>query len=102
MNFSNKPDPKTLDDILANSSLGAILKKAQIIAAFNAALTRHLPTQVNSHCQAMNYDNSVLVIGVDNAAWLTRLRFEEAELINKLQKEPGLPNVLGINFKIYY
>lgn len=102
MNFSTKPDPKKLDDILEKSSLGSILRKAKVIADFNTALTRHLPTNLNSHCQAMNFENSILIIGVDDAAWLTRLRFEEQDLIEKLQREALLPNVLGINYKIYY
>lgn len=50
----------------------------------------------------MNFENSILIIGVDNAAWLTRLRFEEQELLIKLQGEALLPNVLGIEYKIYY
>lgn len=101
-NFSTKPDPKKLDDILDGGPLSSILHKAKIIANFNTALTRHLPTNLNSHCQAMNFENSILIVGVDNAAWLTRLRFEEQSLIDKLQREPSLPNILGINYKIYY
>ena len=102
MNFSTKPDPKKLDDVLNSSSLISILKKAQMIEAFNTAFTRYLPTKLIMHCQIMNIENSILVIGADDAAWLTRLRYEEQNIINYFQNEPNLPHILGIKYKIFY
>lgn len=101
MSFSSRPDPKKISDILTTGSLDLILKKAKILETFNTALTRHLPTSLAMHCHVMNFHNSILVIGVDNMSWLTRLRFEEQELIQKLQEDPLVPNLLGINWKAY-
>jgi hypothetical protein len=102
MNYSSKPDPKNINDVLNSGSLSIILRKAKLLEQFNIALTRHLPTAISMHCQAMNVKNSILVIGVDNATWLTRLRFEEDTLLNSLQSDPNVPNVLGLVFKILY
>jgi len=102
MNFSSKPDPKKLDDVLRRGTLGTILQKARLLETFNMALTRHLPSSISGHCQTMNFNNSILVIGVDDASWLTRLRFEEQSLLDNLQADPNVPNLLGIDYKIYY
>jgi len=102
MKSSSKTDPKKLDDILNTGSLSNILKKARILEALNAALTRHLSATLCVHCQVMNFKGSILVIGVDNAAWLTRLRYEENNLIHALQGDAEIPNILGIEYKILY
>lgn len=102
MNFSSRPDPKKIHDVLQKGSLGAILHKAKLLEAFNMALGRHLPAHIAAHCQAMNFNNSILVIGVDDAAWVTRLRFEEQRLLNNLQADSQIPNLLGMDYKIYY
>jgi hypothetical protein len=102
MNFSSRPDPKKLNEVLQRGSLGNILQKAKLLETFNMALTRHLPSNIATHCQIMNFNNSILVIGVDDASWLTRLRFEEQTLLDNLQADPKVPNLLGIDYKIYY
>ena len=93
-------DPQKLDDILKNTSLSSIIAKAKLIELLNMALTRHLPSKLLTHCQIMNYDNSIVIMGIDNAAWVTQLRYNEQALIKYFQSEPGLPNVLGIKYKI--
>lgn len=100
MNTLNHNDPKKLDDILKGSSLSMILAKAKLIEALNMALTRHLPSKLLTHCHIMNYENSIIIMGIDNAAWVTQLRYNEQALIKYFQSEPGLPNVLGIKYKI--
>ena len=101
MMVTNTDDPKKIDDILKGSTLSMILTKAKIIEALNIALTRHLPSKLLTHCHIMNYDNSIIIMGIDNATWITQLRYNEQSLIQYFQNEPGLPNVLGIKYKIY-
>ena len=95
-----KHDPKKLGDVLQRPSLGIILKKAKLIETLNACLTRHLPVRTLSHCQVMNYENSIVVLGIDNATWATRLRYDEAALLQAFQSDPQAPNVLGIRYKV--
>ncbi len=73
-----------------------------MLEAFNTALTRHLPTHLAMHCRAMNCEHSILIVGVDNTNYLTRLRFETENLIKKLQSDTQVPNILGIEYKIFY
>lgn len=100
MMVTNNKDPKKLDDILKGSTLATILAKAKIIEAFNMALTRHLSSKLLTHCQIMNYENSIVIMGIDNAAWATQLRYNEPTLIQYFLSQPDLPNVLGIKYKI--
>lgn len=100
MNHFSKTDPETIDDILNKGSLAGILKKAKLLEQLNITLGRYISTSLSSHCQVMNYKNSIVVIGVDSATWLTKLRFEESNLLHALQNDRDTPNVLGIEYKI--
>lgn len=100
MDIINNKDPKKLDDVFKSASLAAILAKAKTLEAFNMALTRYLPTKLLTHCHIMNYENSIIIMGIDNAAWATQLRYSEQELIQYFQSQPDLANVLGIKYKI--
>ena len=97
---TNHRDPQQVGDILGKTSLKSLLAKANLINDFNRCLNRTLSARHLTHCKAINYDNSILVIGIDSAAWATQLRFEEADLLKAFQADPDLPNVLGVKYKI--
>ncbi len=97
---TQEKDLERIDDIMSNTSLRTILKKAKLINELNTCLTRHLPTNQLMHCQVLNYQDSILIIGVDNAAWATKLRFNEQTLLQALQADPNTPNILGVKYKI--
>lgn len=93
-------DPKTLDSVMQNRALDTILSKAKLLEKFNLALTRALPTKLLMHCNIMNYEMGIVVLSVDNASWVTRLRYDEHSLLNAFQNDPSLPNVLGFKYKV--
>ena len=95
-------DPKKLGEILKGSSLSAILLRSKLIESFNMALTRYLPSRLLTHCQVMNYENSIVIIRVDNATWATQLRYSEQELIAYFQNQLELPNVSGVKYKLRF
>ena len=93
-------DPERIDGLMNNPSLHAILQKAKLISHLNMCLTRHIPTHLLTHCQVLNYQDSILIVGVDSAAWATKLRFEEQNLLKSLRTDANIPNILGIKYKI--
>ncbi len=98
--FDKNPDPIKINDLLGRSSLKSIMAKAQIIERLNTCLNRTLPTKLYTHCQVLNFENNIVIIGVDNAAWLTNLRYEEYDLRNALQKELRIPVAISLKFKV--
>ncbi|PHQ81550.1 MAG: hypothetical protein COB66_01925 [Coxiella sp. (in: Bacteria)] len=93
-------DPKKVGVVMQGRSLKAILSKASVLEKFNMALTRHLPTKLLTHCQVMNYELGIVVFSIDDAAWVTRMRYDEHALLASFQNDPALPNVLGFKYKI--
>lgn len=98
--YNKKRDPIKVNELLGKSALKSIMAKAGIIEKLNTCLTRTLPTNILTHCQVLNFENNIVVIGVDNATWLTRLRYEEQDIRNALQHELKIPVPISLKFKV--
>lgn len=98
--LDKKPDPIKINNLLGRSSLKSIMVKAHVIEKLNTCLNRTLPTKLYTHCQVLNFENNIVIIGVDSAAWLTNLRYEEHDLRNAFQRELQIPAAISLKFKV--
>ncbi len=93
-------DPQPISKLLCNQTLQALVHKAQQMIEVNELLNELLPSQLLGHVRCMNIDADHLVISVDSAAWVTRLRCCEVALIAKLNIYPFLKNVQSLKIKV--
>lgn len=85
---------------LAHSSLGKIIQKARWLMTMNRALQNILPTAFAPYCHVMNVDQSILILGVSNAAIATRIKFISADLIRELHKQTEFVRIQTIHCKV--
>ncbi|MCW2255500.1 hypothetical protein M2263_001591 [Providencia alcalifaciens] len=97
--------PQALFDVLeeslakTSSPLQTIQRNAKAINKLNQAVKGLLPTEVKPMCRVANYRNSILVIEVANASWMTRLNYEKLNLLSALRSSI-LPSLSSIDIRI--
>lgn len=103
-NMSNKIDNQAdLDPVmeaLAGSPLSKIIQKARYLLALNNYFQTIIPAPMASDCQVMNVDQSILILGVTNAAVATRIRLISSELIEKLRAEKAFSSIQTIHCRV--
>lgn len=102
--MQSKPIPeKTISHILQQdpqSILGFIQKKVMELNRLNAIWQAENTADLAQHSRIANFRDSCLVIEVDNAAWVTRLRYLLPDLTKKLVKHPALNTLKKIEWYI--
>ena len=85
-----------------NKPLGRLLTRVQQLNQWNQWLFESLSDDypLSNHCQIVNFDRNSLIVIVDSANWLVRLRFLIPGLIQKLKKYPGLEATQAICCKV--
>ncbi|EKT55919.1 DUF721 domain-containing protein [Providencia sneebia] len=97
--------PQALFDVLEESiaktsnPLRTIQRNAMAINKLNQAVKALLPTEIKPMCRVANYRNSILVIEVANASWMTRLNYEKLNLLSALRGSI-LPSLSSIDIRI--
>ncbi len=94
------PDLNPVMDELTHSSLGKIIQKAKWLLALDRYFQTILPASFASYCHVMNVDQSILIVGVSNAAIATRIRFMFAELIEKLHEKKEFAHIQTIHCRV--
>lgn len=94
------PDLNPVMEELTHSSLGKIIQKAKYLLALDRYFQTILPASFASYCHVMNIDQSILILGVSNAAIATRIRFMSAELIEQLHKKKEFTRIQTIHCKV--
>lgn len=97
---TGRPDPKSVTDVMAQSTIQTIIQKAQQIEAANSELHKALPSRLALHCEVMNIKETELTLCVDDAMWMTQLRFEENRLLQMLQQTQRLWHIRTIRYKV--
>lgn len=92
-------EPQRLNNLLKTSSLINIQEKSIVLTELNLLFYRFLPHILHRHCRVANYRQSILVIEVSSASWLTRLRYEQGTLLSKLRQN-GLIGLASLQYKI--
>lgn len=97
--------PQALFDVLeeslakTSSPLLTIQRTANAINRLNKAVKGLLPSELKPMCRVANYRNSILIIEVANASWMTRLNYEKLNLLSALRGSI-LPSLSSIDIRI--
>lgn len=89
-------DPKSIQELMNESSLGAIVKKALILDKIDRVLPDLLNKEISDHIHVLNLKEQCLILASNNSAIATCLRYREEELLKKLHKVNGLPRIQRI------
>lgn len=95
-----RPDPKKLEDVMMQSNINNILKKASHLESLNNLLYEQLSAQLSLHCNVMNIEAGIITIGVDDAVWITQLRFEEIDILQAFRRRPGMQDLQSVKYKV--
>ena len=98
--FQKQTDLNPVMEELAHSALGKIIQKARWLMTINRALQNILPAAFAPYCHVMNVDQSILILGVSNAAIATRIKFISADLIRELHKQTEFVRIQTIHCKV--
>ena len=96
----NQEDLHPVMEELTQTSLGKIIQKAKRLLALHRCFQTILPASFAPYCHVMNVDQSILILGVSNAAIATRIRFMSAELIEKLHEKKEFLYIQVIHCRI--
>ncbi|GJM06484.1 MAG: hypothetical protein DHS20C10_02180 [marine bacterium B5-7] len=82
----------------ACSPLAGLMAQHEDIAFLRPILTKALTDEEKSHVWIMNVRKHVLVLGVANSAWLTKMRYRKVDLLSALRA--AYPKLKNIDLKI--
>lgn len=88
--------PQNVDTLLTQfDSLQTIQQKALALAKLNQAVSALLPKPLQTHCRVANLRQNTLILEVESANWLNRLRYEQ-ETLRLTLRASILPSLAGI------
>ncbi|OGT33319.1 MAG: hypothetical protein A3C44_03780 [Gammaproteobacteria bacterium RIFCSPHIGHO2_02_FULL_39_13] len=93
-------DVRPVMDHLTQSSLGKIIQKAKWLLTLDRVFKTILPETFLPYCHVMNVDQSILIVGVTNAAIATRIRFMSGDFIRELQKQKEFAHIQTIHCRV--
>lgn len=96
----NQADLNPVMEELAGSPLQKIIQKAKYLLTLNAYVQTIIPASFAADCQVMNVDQSILILGVTNAAIATRIRMMSSELIEKLHEKKAFSHIQTIHCRV--
>ena len=82
-----------------NSILLQIQERINIFSKLTDVINELLPSSLTQHYRVANYRQSVLILEVSSANWLTRIKYEQSNLISGI-REKILPSLSSIQYKI--
>ncbi|WP_250656840.1 DciA family protein [Alkalimarinus coralli] len=80
--------------------LNRLFRKADAISKLNKELDQALPESLKGQFKISGYKDRVLKLVVHSAALATRLKFTQAQLIQKLRANPVLKELQSITIKV--
>lgn len=81
-------------------ALRQVIAHAKQLELLQPILQSCLSAAAASYCHLANYSNGRLVIIVDNAHWLTRLRYQQQQLIDRLRAHSQFAGLQRIQFRV--
>ncbi|MDF7670546.1 DciA family protein [Orbaceae bacterium ESL0721] len=92
--------PQILVSILDHADgLSQIHKQTIALAKLTRMVKTLLPSPLNEHCRVANYRQGLLILEVSSASWLSRLKYEQSDLILGIRQKL-LPALSSIQYKI--
>ena len=93
-------EPKMLTNLLSQGSLlSQIHERTLALSQLAKVVDELLPTPLNQQYRVANYRQGVLILEVSSANWLTRIKYEQSNLISAIRKKI-LPSLSSIQYKI--
>lgn len=84
-NIKHPQDPQKVSKLLSKSTLGQLVEKAYFLLSIQEALYHCLPEGLtNQQCRVANLNGKTLVIEAEQASFATRLRYQQHEILEKL------------------
>ena len=89
-------------DILSNSdtSLGKLIAKAQAIENLNQTFQNILDPSLIPHCRIATYENGILILVSESAAYATRLRYQVPTILSTLRNFSQWAALRSIQIKV--
>jgi len=85
MQTENPTDPKSIQQLMGESTFGGIIRKAQILDKIDRALFDLLNPEIQNSVRVLNLKESRLILTSSNSAIATRIRYQEEELMRQSQ-----------------
>ncbi len=92
-------EPQSLENLFNGGTLTNIQERSFVLSRLNHLVYHYLPLHLQHCCRVANYRQSILIIEVSSASWLTRLRYEQGKLLLALRQN-GLSGLASIQYKI--
>ena len=92
-------EPQSLNNLFNGFTLANIQTRSIELSRLNKMIYCYLPSHLHHCCRVANYRQSILIIEVCSAGWLTRLRYEQEKLLLALRQN-GLSGLASIQYKI--
>lgn len=93
-------DPQPVNQVLRWGQLGQIIKHAQKNIAAEQLIKNLLPNHLAKHCKVLNIHDDILILEIDNAGLAMNLRYNQTELLTKLQQSLHFKSLKKIEFKV--
>ncbi len=93
-------EPQILSSILTqDSSLLHIQERIYALKKLSDVVFDLLPPPLNVQCRVSNFRQGILILEVSSASWLTRLKYEQSNLLTGIRKNL-LPSLASIQYRI--
>ena len=92
--------PQILPSILSQQSwLSEIKERTFALAKLADVINELLPSPLQQQYRVANYRQGILILEVSSANWLTRIKYEQSNLISGIRQKI-LPSLSSIQYKI--
>ena len=93
-------EPKVLTSLLSQGALLSKIKDRTIaLSQLTKIIDELLPPPLIQQYRVANYRQGVLILEVSSASWLTRLKYEQGNLLSGIRQKI-LPSLSSIQYKI--
>ncbi|MWP49748.1 MULTISPECIES: DUF721 domain-containing protein [unclassified Gilliamella] len=93
-------EPQMLTSIVTHAScLSKIQDRTNALKTLSKVVSDLLPLPLSEQCRVANYRQGILILEVSTASWLTRLKYEQSNLISEIRKTV-LPSLSSIQYLI--
>lgn len=93
-------EPKVLTSLLSQGALLSKIKDRTIaLSQLTKIIDELLPPPLIQQYRVANYRQGVLILEVSSASWLTRLKYEQSNLLSGIRQKI-LPSLFSIQYKI--
>lgn len=83
-----------------NPRLHSLLQQAQNLSQLQALVHQYLAPAAREQLRLGGYENGLLTLVLNDAAWATRLRYQQEQLVQQLRQHDPFAGLLRIRLKV--